>query len=326
VFDFTGLIDSAPRLRGFFVAGEQPQLNFLRLTNYTNLLRMKNFLFVFCLMICTIVYAQDGAFHLDEVYKMSKNGTIDLSSSDAKVFITGSNRPDVHVKIDRKIEAKGVYNYSGDFSVDVEAEGGNLKIREHQSGTMVGVIGYFREDYKIEIEAPEGASLVIHGDDGDYYIKNVNGEISMNIDDADAELAGCKGNKFTFRIDDGDIRMDSGSGSLEVDADDADVSIYHANFSSIYADVDDGDFIIETSLANDGKYSLNSQDGSISMTVTGGGGEFDIRHDDGDVLADSQFKTNEESETRTKVSLANGSARVSMRIDDAKVKLMTARN
>jgi hypothetical protein len=257
---------------------------------------------------------------------MSKKGTIDLSSSDAKVFITGSTRSDAHVKIDRKVEAKGVYSHNAEFSVDVEAEDGNLRIREHQSGTNVGFIGYFREDYRIEIEAPEGASLVVHGDDGDYYIKNINGEISMSIDDADAELVSCKGDKFSFRIDDGDIRMDSGKGSLEVDADDADVSIYHGSFTSIYADVDDGDFIIETSLANDGKYSLNSEDGSISMTITGGGGEFDVRHDDARVLADADFKTNDESKSRTKLSLDQGTAKVSIRIDDAGVKLKSSRN
>jgi hypothetical protein len=283
---------------------------------------MKNYSFLLCFAICaTFVYAQNGDFHLDEKYKMSSSGTIDLTSSDAKVFITGSTRSDAHVKIDRKVVTKGVYNSSGEFRVDVDAEGGDLKIRERQSGTMVGIIGYYREDYRIEISAPEGVSLVIHGDDGDYYIKNVNGAITMSLDDADAELSECKGNKFSFRIDDGDIRMDSGKGSLEVDADDADVSIYHASFTSIEADVDDGDLIIETSLVNDGRYSLNSEDGSISMTITGGGGEFDIRHDDANVLADSGFKTNEESDSRTRLSLDKGTAKVSIRIDDAKVKL-----
>ena len=283
---------------------------------------MKNSLFLLCFAICaTFAYAQNGDFHLDEKYKMSSTGTIDLTSSDAKVFITGSTRPDVHLKIDRKVVAKGMYNSSGEFSIDVDAEDGDLKIRERQSGTMVGIIGYYKEDYRIEISAPEGASLVIHGDDGDYFIKNVNGAITMSLDDADAELSDCKGNQFSFRIDDGDIRMDSGKGSLDIDADDADVSIYHASFTSIEADVDDGDLIIETSLANDGRYSLNSEDGSISLTITNGGGEFDIRHDDASVLADSGFKTDEESKSRTRVSLNNGTAKISMRLDDAKVKL-----
>ena len=271
--------------------------------------------------VSATAFAQDGEFHLDKNYKISKNGTIDLGSSDAKVFITGSSRTDAHIKIDRKVTVKGWYSSSEEFSVEVEADNGNLKIREYQKGLNGGVVSYYKEEYKIEIEAPEGASLIVRGDDGDYYIKNINGSISMSIDDADAELAGCKGDKFSFRIDDGDIRMDSGKGSLEIDADDADVEIYKANFSSIHANVDDGDLIIETTLSDNGEYVLDSQDGMISMNITGGGGEFDIRHDDAHVSTQGNFKTIDEGESRTKISLAKGSARVTMRVDDARVRL-----
>jgi hypothetical protein len=273
--------------------------------------------------ILSTATAQDGEFHLDKVYTISKNGTIDLSSSDAKVFVTGSLRPDAHVKIDRKVVTKGLYSSREEFRVDVEAENGNLRIKEYQNSVQNGIISYHSEEYKIVIEAPEGVSLTIRGDDGDYYIKNVNGAISMSIDDADAELADCKGNKFSFRIDDGDIRMDKGNGSLEIDADDADVEIYKATFTSIHATADDGDIIIETSLANNGDYDFTTQDGMVSLNITGGGGEFDIRHDDGHVITQGIFKTSYESDDRTKLTLANGSARVVVRADDAKVKLST---
>src|SRR5688500_7489717 len=179
---------------------------------------MKNLhIFIFSLAF-SAVYAQDGEFHLDKVYKLDKNGTIDLSSSDAKVFITGSLRPDAHVKIDRKVIVKGMNSSHDDFRVEVNAENGDLRIREQQNSLNSGFITYTKEEYRIEIEAPEGASLTIRGDDGDYYIKNINGDISMSLDDADAELAGCKGKSFTFRLDDGDIRMDKGSGALDIQA------------------------------------------------------------------------------------------------------------
>jgi hypothetical protein len=275
-----------------------------------------------CSMLSTAT-AQDGEFHLDKVYSIDKKGTIDLSSSDAKVFITGSLRPDAHVKIDRKVVMKGLYSSREEFRVEIEPENGNLKIREYQNSVQSGIISYHSEEYRIVIEAPEGVSITIRGDDGDYYIKNVNGAISMSIDDADAELADCKGNKFSFRIDDGDIRMDKGNGSLEIDADDADVEIYNATFTSIHADADDGDLIIETSLANNGEYDFTTQDGMVSLNITGGGGEFDIRHDDGHVITQGIFKTSYESDDRTKLTLANGSARVVVRADDAKVKLTT---
>lgn len=280
---------------------------------------------LFC-SLTVLAQAQDGSFHLDKEYKMKKNGIIDLSSSDANVFITGSNRETAHVKIDRKITTKGWAWGEDNFRVDIKEEEGDLKIYEKQNNTSVSIVGYYNEDYKIEIEAPEGASLTIRGDDGDYLIKNVNGTISLNIDDADAELIDCGGDKFSFRIDDGDIRMNSGKGSLEISADDADIEIHDANFKSIHADLDDGDLIIDTSLDNNGDYNLKSEDGSIVLNITGGGGEFDIRHDDGHVIADGSFKTLDEDEDRTRLSLDNGSANVTMRTDDARIRLTRKSN
>jgi hypothetical protein len=225
------------------------------------------------------------------------------------------------LKIDRTVESKGWNNSTGDFKVEVESVDGDLRVREYQSGPTVSV-GYFHEDYKIQIEVPEGVSLQVRGDDGDYFVKNVNGRISMSLDDADAELTGCKGSEFEFRFDDGDLRMDQGKGSISIDADDADVEIYKADFSSIEADVDDGDLIIETSLADNGTYNITSQDGFISLRVTSGGGDFDIRHDDASLSFQGNFKTIEQSEDQTRLSLHLGNAKVTVKADDATVKLI----
>jgi len=283
---------------------------------------MKNLIFTFVtLLFVSAVFAQEGGFHLDKEYKVSKTGLIDLTSSDARVFITGSTRSTAHVKIDRKITSKGWTWGEEDFRVEVEEENGNLSIEEKRGSAHVSVVGYYNEEYKIEIEAPEGVSLKVRGDDGDYYIKNINGSIVLILDDADAELASCKGDNFEFRLDDGDIRMDEGKGKLEIVGDDTDVEIYKANFSSIRADIDDGDLIIETSLADNGEYFIESQDGTIALNITGGGGEFEIRHDDAYVSTEGNFKILEKSENETRVSLANGSAKVTVRADDARVKL-----
>jgi hypothetical protein len=260
-------------------------------------------------------------YHLDETYKMNGTGTITLNSSDANVFVTGSNRKDVHVKIDRVIETRGFVFGSQEFSVDVTETNGNLSIRERRSSGSVGVVGSIYEKYTINIEAPAGASLVLRGDDGDYYIKTVHGKLDIDVDDADVELTGCQGDDFKFRLDDGDIKMDEGKGVLDVDADDADVIIKNARFSKINADMDDGDFLVETSLADGGDYFINCQDGLISLTVLGGGGKFDVRHDDARVITTGGFTQEEESENRTKLTLAKGTARLDIRADDARIKL-----
>src|SRR6188768_1210510 len=194
---------------------------------------MKKVVFTFIVLswVSITTQAQPGEFHLNKEYKINKTGTLELGTSDAKVFITGSSRSSVHVKIDRKVTSQGWLFGEEDFKVEVEEENGNLEIKEKHTGGMMGVVGYYKEEYRIEIEAPEGTSLSIRGDDGDYFIKNINGSISASLDDADIELSDCKGDNFTFRLDDGDIRMDKGNGSLKINADDADVEIHQAHFT-----------------------------------------------------------------------------------------------
>jgi hypothetical protein len=122
-------------------------------------------------------------------------------------------------------------------------------------------------------------------------------------------------------MDDGDLKMDQARGSIVIDGDDSDVQIYNGKLTSIRADIDDGDLRIETSLDDKGSYEIQSQDGLIALTILSGGGEFDIRHDDGYVNTLGAFKTIEESEHSTKLVLANGSAKVNLRGDDARIKL-----
>lgn len=282
---------------------------------------MKNLLFAFIMLtFFTVAFAQDGKFHLDKEYKISETGVLDLIASDAKVFITGSERKTAHVKIDRKVIVKGWNSGSGSFKVEVEESEGNVKIRERNTGPNIS-FGYYREEYTIEIELPASASLMVRGDDGDYYLKNINGSISLNLDDADAELTDCKGDHFSFRFDDGDLKMNTGKGTLQLNSDDGNVEIHTGTFTSIDADIDDGDLYIETSLADNGSYRLNSQDGDITLAVTAGGGVFDIEYDDVSIRADQAFQKLFESEDNTRLSLRNGKAKIYIRADDASIKL-----
>ncbi len=286
---------------------------------------MKSILSVFCLLLAVSAFSQtrnEGEYHVDKDYKINATGTLRLTCSDAKVYITGSSRSNAHVKIDRIVSTKGISFGHDEFSVDISEDGGDLEIRERSNSVSVGMIGYHYEKYTINIDLPLGANLQVKGDDGDYWVKNVDGSISLNLDDADVELSQCSGSKFDFRIDDGDIRMDEGKGSLEIDGDDSDIEIKNGNFEFVEATLDDGDLIIETALSDKGDYRIRAQDGLVAFTVTKGGGKFDIRHDDGRVTTEGNFSTEEDSENWTRVSAPNGTARVDIRADDARVKLI----
>lgn len=265
---------------------------------------------------------KSGDFHLDKEYTLHPTALVRLRSHDAKVFITGSARSTAHVKVDREVTTKGLVFGEEDFAVEVIEQNGNLTIREKTRKGTVSVMGYYNEEYTIKLELPEGASLEIEGDDGDYFVKNINGSIEVELDDADVELTACKGNRFKVKLDDGDLRMDQGRGTLELDADDADVNIKNAAFEKIVADIDDGDFIVATALSNTSDYFINAQDGFISLTILGGGGKFDIRHDDARVVTEGDFDQIERSEDHTRVALQNGTAKVSIHTDDARVRLI----
>lgn len=281
-------------------------------------------LIILFLLFGTISLAQKSEFHLDQVYKISPSGTIDLSCSDAKVSVIGSQRSDVHVKVDRTVIAKGLTSAIQDFKVEVKEENGNLRIREHKKGSTT-MVSNTKEEYQIIIEAPQGVSFTLKGDDGDFTVKNVNGALRLHMNDATIDLADCAGNQFDFRVNDGKIKMDQGKGSLVIDANDAQVNIDNGKFNSVKATVNDGDLAITTSLTDNGDYAMNANDGRVELTITAGGGTFDVRHADGSVDADGNFKTIQKSENQTRLSLPNGSANVRLKVEDGHIDLREAK-
>ena len=266
-------------------------------------------------------FSQDNDFFLDQEYTVAADGTIDLSCDDAEVHITGSDRTTAHVVISRKVSAKGLVKGDQKFSVDVSERGGDLIIREKQTGNLSVSLGYIDEEYTIDIEAPRGVSLRVQSDDGNVTVQRIDGAITLQNDDGDVHLQECQGEAFDLRVDDGDIKIDQGQGELLVRIDDGDVSVQQGNFSTVDVSADDGDISLATSLSDQGKYRVAMSDGEIDLHVTGGGGEFDIRHDDTEIDSSGEFTLVKSNDDRTQLTLPNGTAQVDLRIDDGHVSL-----
>lgn len=267
------------------------------------------------------VSAQDSNFNLDEVYSLSSDGTIHLRSEDANVKITGSDRNDVHVVIDRNETNRGIRSNRSRFDINVEERQGDLYITEAASRGVTFQIGSSRVAYEIEIDMPITGSLRIKGDDDDYVIRSVNGEISIETDDGNVELIECNGDKFDLQLEDGDLRMDGGKGSLYIRVEDGDIDVRNGAFERVEVDSEDGSVSFETSLSDSGRYELSGDDANIDFVVLGGGGEFNIIKDDGRVSASSAFKTIQETESRSRLELNGGKAKVDIRIEDGRVRL-----
>lgn len=261
-------------------------------------------------------------FHLDKVYQMNSSGTLNLNTEDADVRIIGSNRTDVHVKVDRVVVSRGMSSRSRDFEVEVEERNGDIIIRENKgrSRGFIGV-GYFRTDYDILIELPQGASIKVRGEDDDYYVKNVNGTIEMETEDGDIELVDCNGSDFEFILEDGDLKMDGGKGKFYARMDDGDVDIINGAFDDVEINVEDGNINLETSISDKGMYEINGDDARIDFVVLSGGGDFRVTKDDGRVRASAEFETLRESDYRSELRLKGGSADVQISTNDGSVRL-----
>ena len=274
------------------------------------------------ILLAQVAFAQDDReFHMDEVYGISSGGTLYLKTSDADVRVIGADRTDAHVKIDRVEVVRGFSSRSREFDVEVENKGGDLYVTERKgSGTSIN-FGYQRLDYEILIELPRGVSLQVKGDDDDYYVKNIDGKISMRLDDGNIELSDCMGNDFEIELEDGDLRMDQGAGKIYLELDDGDADIMNAAFEKVEVNMEDGSLNLETTLEGNGTYELSADDADIDFIVLEGGGSFLVRKDDGRVRFTPAFELVEETDYRSELKLPGGNSDVRIRIGDGRVRL-----
>ena len=282
---------------------------------------MKTLFVALLFFIPFFVNAQD-VYNLDKTYEVDADGLLKLTSSDAKVYITGNDRTDAQVKIYRNM--KGSLNLgTSSFAVDIQADNGSLVITEKYSGSMINIAGSSGEEYKIEIEVPENMRLDIKGDGDKYEISNISGAIEMHLDDADADLKACNGKDFRFTFYDGDISLDKGSGNLFVKADDGDLRIAEGKFDKINATMEDGDLVIATTLTNNGEYFYDIEDGNLILSFTDGGAKVDIAHEDTQIDVSSDFIPIRQSENRTRLALGSSNANVEIRAEDAMIRMTT---
>jgi hypothetical protein len=279
--------------------------------------------FAILFLTSTQVYGQDE-YNLDETYQIDREGTIYLSSNDAEVSIEGSNRSDVRLVIYRYVDVDGInIGSSGSFRMDVEQRGGDLYIQENNSENRTMFIGSVDEEYRITLEVPRNLALDLKGDDDSYEISNTNGAISINADDSDIELSEVTGEDFDFDLDDGNISIDEARGKLKLSMDDGELNVGRAEFTEIDASLDDGELDITTSLADGGLYLFDFDDGDLELNITGGGGEFDIHHDDRNISVDNNFEEVSSDDERSVYRLAGGDARIEINTDDGNIELRT---
>ena len=285
--------------------------------------RFKSGIFTFAFLLFALLCNAQSTdeFNLDKVYSVDNNGTINLQSDDAQVTINGSNRKDVRVIVHYSLRVKGIsFGEKEKFEMIVEERDGNLKIyeKERDFGNNM-VFGSSKEEYEITIEAPRGVSLNLEGDDENYRITGIDGSFRVEADDSDLELNDCNGDDFYFDLDDGEIQMDGGKGKLGMEIDDGDIRILSGDFHTIDINTDDSEIDITTRLSDTGNYRFDMDDGDLRLNIAGGGGEFEVQHDNADVSASREFEQKVDEEDRSVYSLPGGNAQIIVKTDDGDI-------
>lgn len=266
----------------------------------------------------------DDEFNLDRTYKISEDGTLHLQSNDAHVRIHGTNRKDVHVFVKYTLDMDG-FNLKKikHFRMNVEERNGDLFVgeREDRKVSFLG-IGHIKEAYTINIETPMGVSLDIKGDDDDYSIDNLTGNIEVEANDGDVSVERYSGNELNVTLDDGNLEVIGGHGKLISKIKDGSIDVRNGRYKEIDTQSGDGSIRIDTDLDDQGYYRMESGDGDIVFTVLSGGGSFNVRHGDGDVSVSTGFTGGgSKREDEKDYQLTGGNAQIRIITDDGFVRL-----
>lgn len=275
-------------------------------------------------LACTSAWALTDTFHLDRVYPVNPRGTLTLITSDADVAIVGEERTDVHVVVDyvSEIKCRGRVRKSGKFGVEISLSGGGLILEDrHPALSVSGNVSVITHKYHIRIRAPRTMDLHIRCEDDDYVVRGMRGTVDLRMEGGNASFTDMHGDRFAFKVGDGDCRMKGGRGRVQASVGDGNLILEKGEFTSLEGAVGDGTIMVETTLADGGRYDLRAGDGTLRFAVAAGGGTFWTSVEDGEVRAGPRFRLLEQTDETRRYVLPGGSAGIRLKAVDGTIIL-----
>lgn len=262
-------------------------------------------------------------FDLDEVYSISENGTVHLDSEDAEVQITASERSDVRVQVRYSQKKGGLWSSKGSTleEFEITERNGDLYLNDiFNNRNNFVFFGWTNTDYVIEIEIPKSVNIELRGEDDDYELKGITGDIELDAVDGDVVIRDCT-SKIDLEMVDGDVSIKRCSGKAKIELVDGELQISRGQFEDLKVETVDGDMDIETSLKSDGNYRIATTDGDVSLEITKGGAEIRIDRGDGDVNVCREFKERRSRSADLAYQLEDGGAEIYMLTVDGDIDL-----
>lgn len=247
---------------------------------------MKTMIFTLASFISFALMSQNP-YEYSGTHSISKGKTLFLSSEDADVTIKGTNRSDVQIDIYRN--AKGNLAKKQEFSFDIEERNGNLYLTEVKKSDPVTFFGYINiKEYSIDLLVPNNIHLNIEGEDDDYKIEEITGDITIDTEDGDILISEATSDMISIESEDGDFNLYESTGSLKYRGEDGDIEIYESDLEDLIIKTEDGD--VRTKETTSGMTKIDSEDGDINLDVVKGDFFADI--EDGDIAINEVHSLN----------------------------------
>lgn len=303
---------------------------------------MKTFLSVLFTLFLSLSLSAQYEYSHEENYTIAQDGLLTLDTEDANVTIIGTSRSDAYVKIYKKVTGKQKTNQK--FDIEYIAEGGNLTIREkrNKKGGSYTMGWNTKTTYEVELGLPKGVSMNINGEDDNYMITSINGDITIKSEDGDIVMSDCTPDDLSIRLEDGDVKltevqsnfvmhMEDGDlvtenckfGDLKIGMEDGDVILRDVSLGNTEIDAEDGDISITTECNKNTNVNIETEDGNVTIKTKGEGATIKVSYEDGDVRYDNSDydlinKTKRSKELKTSKS---GDATFNISVEDGNVRL-----
>lgn len=131
-------------------------------------------------------------YTMAESYPVPASHTIRLTSEDADVSISGSDRDDIRIQVHYAISAAREKMTRFNYRVSVVDAGGELVVAEERHTGSRNFV-FHEQVHSIEIEVPRNAHVTVREEDGSCSVRNIDGRVHLNLDDGSVHLENCAG-------------------------------------------------------------------------------------------------------------------------------------
>ncbi|MFC1730335.1 DUF4097 family beta strand repeat-containing protein [candidate division KSB1 bacterium] len=273
---------------------------------------MKKAIVIMLVFSVTAATSAFGGSRQSEVYgketksfDMEPGGYVDIQADDGYIRINTWDQDRVEVVMNKRAWGRNQREAErnlDNIEIDINHRGDRLYIHDvtdKENHRNIGLLDLIRGNWEFgssvdfEIMMPKNMNLELTADDGDVSVTDLEGEITVDIDDGDLNFENLSTNRIEITMDDGDIDFDNvrqmteaeralvfisfDDGNVdvrrtemeefEIGGDDGDITLLDVTVKNLEIDLDDGDFDGDLEVKPSGRIRVIIDDGDAIMNL-----------------------------------------------------------